>query len=73
MPLQRSPLPKTSAPEGRAGEVGTTIIELTMASALLLVILLTIFSVLDNASASQAYQADRTKSLDENCHSWVSA
>ncbi len=36
-----------------------------MASALLLVILLTIFSVLDNASASQAYQADRTKSLDE--------
>ena len=36
-----------------------------MTSALLLVILLTIFGVLDNVSQSQAYQADRTKSLDE--------
>lgn len=42
-----------------------TIIELMMTSSILLVILLTVFGVLDNASASQAYQADRTKSIDE--------
>lgn len=36
-----------------------------MTSALLLVILLTVFSALDSVSASQAYQADRTKSIDE--------
>ena len=42
-----------------------TIIELMITSALLLVVLLTVFNALDSVSASQAYQSDRTKVLDD--------
>ncbi len=42
-----------------------TIIELMISSALLLIVLITVFSALDSVSASQAFQADRTKVLGE--------
>ena len=42
-----------------------TIIELVITSALLLVVLLTVFNALDSVSGVQAYQADRTKNLDD--------
>jgi type II secretory pathway component PulJ len=42
-----------------------TIIELVITSALLLVVLLTVFNALDSVSGVQAYQADRTRNLDD--------
>ena len=42
-----------------------TIVELMITSALLLIVLLTVFNALDSVSASQAYQSDRTKVLDD--------
>lgn len=39
-------------------------IELSITSALLLLVLLTVFNALDSVSSAQAYQADRTQSLD---------
>lgn len=42
-----------------------TIIELMITSALLLIVLLTVFNALDSVSRAQAYQADRTQVLDD--------
>lgn len=42
-----------------------TIVELMITSALLLVVLLAVFNALDSVSSAQAYQADRTKVLDD--------
>lgn len=39
-------------------------IELCITSALLLLVLLTVFNALDSVSSAQAFQADRTQSLD---------
>ena len=41
-----------------------TIVELCITSALLMLVLLSVFSALDNVSGAQAYQADRTQNLD---------
>ena len=42
-----------------------TIIELMIASAILIIVLMATFSSFETVSNAQAYQADRTKSLDE--------
>lgn len=42
-----------------------TIVEVAITSALLMIILLAIFNTLDSVSSSQAFQADRTKNLDD--------
>lgn len=53
------------APQRGIGEAGTTIVELAITSALLLLVLVTILSALDTVSNAQAYQADRTHNLDD--------
>ena len=42
-----------------------TIVELMITSALLILVVLTALSAFDTVSGSQAYQADRTKNLDD--------
>ncbi|MGZ6930131.1 MAG: hypothetical protein ACXVK4_06295 [Acidimicrobiia bacterium] len=57
--------PRTSAPERVPDESGHTLVELIIASALLLLVIVTVLSALDNVSNSQAYQADRSVTLDD--------
>jgi Tfp pilus assembly protein PilW len=64
MPLRRSRSPRTSAPERGAGETGHTLVELIVASALLLVVIVAVLDAFDTVSTSQAFQSDRTVSLD---------
>lgn len=47
------------------GEAGVTVVEAIITTALLMIVLLTVFNSLDTVSKSQAYQADRTQNLDE--------
>ncbi len=47
------------------GEAGYTVVELMIASALLILVIITVLSALDSVSSSQAFQADRTNALDD--------
>lgn len=62
---QRSRCPRTSAPDRCVGNAGTTIVELLIASSILLIVLLATFSSFESVSTSAAYQADRTKVLGD--------
>lgn len=48
-----------------ADEAGTTIVEMVITSALLIIVILTVLGAFDQVSKSQAFQADRTQSLDD--------
>lgn len=64
MPRTRSVSRRTSAAErGRASD-GHTIIELAITCSLLLIVLGVIFGALDNVMNVQAYDSERTNSLD---------
>ena len=52
-------------PDRRPGEAGVTIVELMITCALLLIVLMATFSALDAVSTSQAFQSDRTQTLDD--------
>ena len=65
MRQRRSRSPRTCAPDRRADEAGVTIVELMITSALLLVVLITVFNALDSVSASQAFQSDRSQVLGD--------
>lgn len=65
MPLRSSHCPRTSAPDRGVGEAGVTIVELLIASSILLVVLLATFASFESVSKAQAYQANRTQTLDE--------
>lgn len=46
-------------------QAGTTIVELMITSALLILVILTVLGAFDQVSKSQAFQADRTNALDD--------
>ena len=46
-------------------EAGTTIVEMIITSALLILVILTVLGAFDQVSKSQAFQADRTASIDD--------
>ena len=48
-----------------AGEAGVTIVELSITTALLMVVLLAVFNSFDTVSKSQAFQADRSVIIND--------
>jgi prepilin-type N-terminal cleavage/methylation domain-containing protein len=65
MPLRPLRSPRTSAPERCAGQSGVTLVELLIASAIFLIVVLLAFDALDTTSKAQSYQTSRTNTLDD--------
>jgi hypothetical protein len=49
----------------RPDEAGTSVVEMIITSALLILVILTVLGAFDQVSKSQAFQADRTNALDD--------